>query len=113
MQSFRTSKSNHKLPEKMMKTVVDNDGYHIVMKDREVPPTGGKLEEAAQPIIRVPVVAHPVVVDGVGGRVVVVNGVHRLADQIQRQGVCIVQHQDTGELFAVLNFSDGSIRRWA
>jgi hypothetical protein len=71
------------------------------------------MEEAAQPLIRVPAIAHPVVVDGVGGRITVIDGVHRLADQLQRQGVCIVQHQGTGELFAVLNFTDGSVRRWA
>ncbi len=58
-----------------------------------------------------PETPHPIVVDGLDGRFVVCEGGHRLADQLQRQGACIVQHVESGELFAVVRYTDGSVRR--
>jgi hypothetical protein len=39
------------------------------------------------------------------------SGAHRLADQLQRQGACTVRHHEAGDLFTVMSYSDGSIRR--
>lgn len=60
-----------------------------------------------------PQIPHPIVNEAQDGRIVIIEGAHRLADQLQRQGACVVQNQESGELFAVVRYTDGSVRRWS
>lgn len=96
-----------------IKTVIDKDGFHMTMKDRGIASAEATASDAAQRIDQTPEIPYPTVSNGVDGRVVVHDGVHDFAQQLHRQGACIVRHQDTGELFVVLKYTDGSVRRWS
>lgn len=62
------------------------------------------------PVEKAPEVEHPTVLVEADRRVTIMSGAHRIADQLQRQGVCVVKHYDSGDFLSVMTFSDGSIR---
>jgi len=68
-------------------------------------------QEEPNPIVKQPEFVHPLVRVAADRRITIMDGAHRLADQLQRQGACTVQDQETGALFTVMQYSDGSIRR--
>lgn len=94
---------------------VTNDPCNGDPVERLVPMPGANAnrELQPQPIRTTPDIPYPRVKDGKDGRIVFIDGVHRMADQMQRQGACIVQHETSGELFVVIQYTDGSTRRWA